>query len=245
MFTYGQLRDLPIDERMIKTIQRLDEVYPAYITADTDRHHRSKQRMIEILFAYHERWAQREAEYTILRNEQYFNVDHNDLKWCGRIDRIIRVNRNNKIRVWDFKTASVMGKSYFDQFEISFQFPGYVWAANVLSTEPVWEITVDVLYCLSKSYEFFERTFRYDQFRLREWYENVKRITDEIYYKLEHHLYDPEAWTKSWNACQGKYGTCSFFGTHSLNPRGVGRLYDLRDNYHMQRWDPAASADEN
>jgi RecB family exonuclease len=229
------------DVRLVAGLEAIDLYYPSYLTPDVDNVKRSKHRLIEQYFAYTEKWLRREGEFETLRNEQYFDVydAEVDLRWCGRIDSVRRIVRNGKIRVWDYKTTKAMGPQYFDQFEMSFQFPGYVWAVQHMMTEPVWEITVDVMYTVSKSFEFFERTFRYDAFRLREWEQNCKRITDRMRYMLEHHLYEPNAWDKNWQDCT-RYGRCRFFNVHSLNPRGEGRLLELRDDYVVERWDPSS-----
>ncbi len=245
MFAFMEAADQGKDARIVAGLKAIEDIYPSYLTPDVDKIKRSKDRMIEQYFDYTARWFKREGEYEVLRNEQYFDVldEETGLRWCGRIDSIRRVLRNRKIRVWDYKTTKAMGPTYFDQFEISFQFPGYVWASGQMMTDPVWEITVDVMYTISKSYKFFERTFRYDAARLAEWQRNVKRIVDRIHFMLENYLYQPEMWDKNWGDCT-RYGKCRFFTVHSLNPRGQGRLLELRDNFDVSRWDPSAIAGE-
>lgn len=237
------------DERIQDGLEALETHYPEWLTAEFDSgrngRKRSKLRMAEQFFAYVELWKDMEPDYQILRNEQYFDVmkDAIGLRWCGRIDSVRRVVRNKKVRVWDYKTTKSMGDSYFDQFEMSFQFPGYVWSVNQMTTERVYEITVDVMYTVTKSFDFFQRTFRYDEARLAEWERNVKMIVDRIMYLQDNYLHEPEAWAKNWGACT-TYGKCTFFPVHSLNPRGEGRLLTLRDDYQISRWDPANVAGE-
>ena len=243
MFAFMEARGGTLKERMVAGLDALEESYPAYLTPDVDKMKRSKKRMVEQYFAYAEKWIHREGDFEILRNEQYFDVldEASGLRWCGRIDSIRRVRRNGKIRVWDYKTTKAMGPTYFDQFEISFQFPGYVWASDQMMTDEVREITVDVMYTVSKKFEFFERTFRYDEFRMKEWQRNVTRIVDRIREMLDKYLYQPEMWDKNWGDCT-RYGKCRFFIVHSLNPRGEGRMLELRDNFEISRWDPSAVA---
>jgi hypothetical protein len=252
MFAFMEAIDKPVEERMMAGLQAIEDNYPAYLTPDNDKVKRSKERMVEQFFVYANAWLKHEPGYEILRNEQYFDVYEPsiDLRWCGRLDSLRRVKRNRKIRVWDYKTTKQMGDNYFDQFEMSFQFPGYVWSSNRLMTEAIYEITVDVMYTVSPGskvcpggFDFFQRTFRYDEHRLAEWERNVKMWVDEIMFMLDKYLYNPEAWRKNWNECT-RYGLCQFFGTHSLNPVGDGRLLDLRDNYVVERWDPAAKAED-
>lgn len=250
MFAFMQgAGKLTWDERIVVGLEALEEHYPPYLTPEVDSGRsgakRSKQRMAEQFFAYCEDWRNEEPEYDILRNEQYFDVfkESINLRWCGRMDSVRRLRRGGKIRVWDYKTTKAMGDTYFDQFEMSFQFPGYVWAVNQMMTEPVYEITVDVMYTISKSFDFFRRTFRYDEARLAEWERNVKVINDRMNNLLDNHLYEPEAWEKNWGDCT-RYGKCRFYPVHSLNPRGEGRLLTLRDDYMISRWDPAQVAGE-
>lgn len=237
------------DQRIQDGLMALDKEYPEYLTPESDSGRsgakRSKMRMIEQFFAYVELWKEQEPEYEILRNEQYFDVlkESIGLRWCGRIDSVRRIVRSRKVRVWDYKTTKAMGDTYFDQFEMSFQFPGYVWSVNQMMTEPVYEITIDVMYTISKSFEFFQRTFRYDEARLAEWERNCKIINDRMNHLLDEHLYEPEAWEKNWGDCT-RYGKCRFFPIHSLNPRGEGRLLSLRDDFTIDRWDPASVAGE-
>lgn len=241
MFAFMEARGGTQEERVVAGLQAIEKWYPTYLTPEVDKVKRSKERMIEQFFAYVEIWLKKEHEYEILRNEQYFDVldPVTGLRWCGRIDSIRRVVRNGKVRIWDYKTTKAMGPTYFDQFEVSFQFPGYVWSGDQMMTEDVREITVEVMYTVSKKFEFFERTFRYDEHRLHEWQTNVKRIVDRIRDMLDKHLYNPDMWDKNWGDCT-RYGKCRFFGVHALNPRGEGRLYELRDNYEISRWDPSA-----
>lgn len=253
MFAFMQALGGTKDERILAGLTALEESYPAYLVPENDRLKRSKERMAEQFFVYVERWLPKESEYIILRNEQYFNVydpDYN-LHWCGRLDSIRRVIRNRKIRVWDYKTTGAMGDTYFDQFDLGFQFPGYVWGSQRFMTEEIWEITVDVMYTVSPGskkaeggFDFFERTFRYDDARLHEWATNVKMWVDEIMFHLENYLYQPEKWKKNWNDCT-RYGRCQYFDIHSLNPRGEGRMLSLRDDYRVDRWDPSDVGDDD
>ncbi|KKM03875.1 hypothetical protein LCGC14_1770000 [marine sediment metagenome] len=248
MFAFMEAREGMLKERMVAGLQALEAFYPTYLTPDVDRMKRSKDRMIQQFFAYAKQWIPKEGDYDILRNEQYFDVlGASGLRWCGRMDSLRRVRRNGKIRVWDYKSTKAMGATYFDQFEVSFQFPGYVWATSQMMTDDVFEITVDVMYTVSKDLPpektFFERTFRYDAARLLEWETNVLMNVNRILEMLDKYLYQPEMWAKNWGDCT-RYGKCRFFVVHSLNPRGQGRLLELRDNFELSRWDPSAVAGE-
>jgi hypothetical protein len=146
--------------------------WPASLSSD--KHGRTKERLAMIFADYIQKFSEEDMRSEVLRTEQFFDVFDEELglRWCGRIDQIRRIR--GKIRVWDFKTSSAMGPSYFDQYENSFQFPGYVLIASKILTEPIDGITMDVAYTLKSKHEFFRRSFRYSDARLHEWLENVK-----------------------------------------------------------------------
>lgn len=229
-----------------EALQWIDENFPSYITPETDKHKRSKERMFKQFLDYYEnKFPILHREYELLRTEQFFDVFDEDsgLRWAGRIDKIRRRRRNGKIVVWDYKTASVMGTHYFNSHEFGFQFPGYVWATNRLFTEPVEEIYLDVMYTLAGKYEFFGRTFRYTPHQLNEWVRNVKLVLARIHYMLDNHLYEPEAWIKNWNNCT-RYGLCQFADIHYIAPIGDTRLSILSQDYYEERWDPIIAVEE-
>lgn len=233
------------EERTIAALSALDQNYPEYITPTTDKYKRSKERMIQALFGYMDKWYEEdEKNLETLRHEQFFDQysEEDDLRWCGRIDSIRRRNHTSRIVVWDYKTASVMGESYFDQHEIGFQFPGYAWATSGMFGQPVLEVVVDVMYMITAKNEFFRKTFMYDAARIQEWVRNVKFWIDKIKALQESSLFDPEAWGKNWNECT-RYGRCSFFNVHSISPKGSARLNILQQNYRVERWDPSAMED--
>lgn len=228
-------------------LQWIDQNFPSTIDPTTDKHKRSKDRMLQQFIEYYQKnYQELSDDYELLRLEQFFDIydERIGLRWAGRIDKIRKRRRNGKVVVWDYKTASVMGSNYFNQHEYGFQFPGYTWAANRLFTEPVEEICLDVMYTLAGSHDFFRRTFRYGPAALREWEENVKLIVDEMSYKMDNFLDQPDKWTKNWNDCTS-YGLCSFADVHFTPPTGVSRLRILSDDYIEDRWDPLNHSEES
>jgi len=226
----------------------LDEYYPEYIVPGNDKHKRSKTRMIEAFFGYTEKFGKSDqADFEILRHEQFFDVydEEVDLRWCGRIDDIRRRRRNSKIIVWDYKTSSSMGPTYFDMHELGFQFPGYVWSADhMFAGEEVLEIKIDVMYMITASHDYFRRTYRYPKPRTDEWVRNVKWWLERLWKLIDDHLDDPSQWGLNWNQCTN-YGKCDFFPVHSVTPQGRSRLAILQDEYVIDRWDPRNLGEKN
>jgi hypothetical protein len=189
-----------LQEEFWKTGSQTDAIkwlnlnFPEGIRPDTDKHKRSKERMFKIFFEYVETFGKSiEEDFETIRTEQFFDIFNEEfgIRWCGRLD-VWRVRRRNgRIVPWDYKTTSAMSDSFFEMHEHGFQIPGYVWAAKHLTSEPIEEIVLDVLYTLTASHQFFRRTFRYTPQALNEWATNVKRVLDQMYYLLEHHLDEP------------------------------------------------------
>lgn len=227
-------------DMMVAGLLTIEETFPDYITPENDKHGRSKDRMIEQFLAYHERYFKADKKWEVLRTEQYFHVysEEDDLEYCGRMDGILRNTRTGELIVLDFKTSSSMGPSYFPSHEMGFQFPGYVWAANLISTEDIDKIMVDVMYTLKTTFDFFRRTFRYDKVARSEWAITMRRIVARINYMLDNHLYDPSAWIQNRGQC-GVYGMCEFAEIHGQSPKGDARLRMLSKGYMVQRWDPS------
>lgn len=222
-------------------LEALEKHYPAYITPTTDAKKRSKDRMIVAFFEYVELYREADIkDFAILRQEQFFDVydEDQDLRWCGRIDDLLRRNRNSRILVRDYKTSSAMGPNYFNQHELGFQFPGYVWAGDhMFAGEEVMEIMVDVMYMVTASHKFFRKTFRYPAPRINEWVHQVKLWLVPLWNLIDNHLEDPSKWGLNWNHCTN-YGLCDFFQVHSLTPQGSSRINVLREDYVVDYWDP-------
>ena len=222
-------------------LEALEEHYPEYIIPSNDKYKRSKERMTLAFFDYVETYQEADKrDFEILRQEQFFDIydDEVDLRWCGRIDDLMRRTRNSRILVNDYKTSSSMGPNYFNQHELGFQFPGYVWAADHLfAGESVVEIMIDVLYMVTAKHEFFRKTFRYPPPRINEWVSNVQVFFARLWYLVDNHLGEPSKWGLNWNQCTN-YGLCDFFPVHSLTPQGSSRLNVLQADYVVDYWDP-------
>jgi RecB family exonuclease len=237
------IRDL--DNPGILALTWLNQNFPDSVDPATDKHGRSKERMVKMFFEYLEnKVPEINDQYETLRLEQFFDVFNEELgfRWAGRIDKIRKNRRNGKIVIWDYKTASAMGPNYFDALEHGFQFPGYVWGANEIFTEPVEEIVADVLYTLKASHQFFRRTFRYTPQEQAEWLTNTRSIVNRMRFMLDNYLDQPEKWEQNRQECT-RYGACQFTDIHFVAPIGDTRLRILENDYTEDRWDPLAHSD--
>lgn len=209
---------------------------------DDDRHGRTKMRMAQIFLEYVDRfWESDAKQYEPLRFEQIFDIYDEEfgIRWSGRIDRVVRKIRGNKIILWDHKTTAWMTRYYFEQHEFSFQIPGYVRMLNGALTEQVDEAMIDVLYVLKNSHDFLRRTIHVPPQRSTEWATNVRNILNYMYYLRDRYLDNPDAWVKNWNHCTSWNRACTFADIHWIDPSPNTRLRILASDYIVDRWSPA------
>ena len=155
--------------------------------------------------------------------------------WTGVIDVISE--EGDSVMIVDHKTSSVLGNSYFDQFNLSQQFIGYTRAVKNLLNRPVLGALLNVLAGrkptpTGKSLEFHRRRYIYPEHLLDEWQQDILTLVGDFVNRLQvGHFPKRTLW------CTGKFGTCPYMSVCSLAP-------DLRptmlysDSYTDNLWDP-------
>jgi hypothetical protein len=172
--------------------------------------------------------------------------------WSGKIDVV--VHTNELCRVVDHKTTSISGDQFVQDFQLSNQTTGYVWAARQL-----WP-TLDVTgFCGNAIYlkrptggrgygdsllargprggepplNFFRFYFNYSPIRLEEWENNTLEILSDLLHNLRRSYFPMH--TKN---CFGKYGRCPYHDVCSIDDFSV-RMNLLHSNlYKTVTWDP-------
>lgn len=213
----------------------------------SDPKNRTLERMALCITEYFERFSYNLAKAKHVRSEQYFEVhcpENNPdcrfggcgLSWCGRIDRM--VERRGKLLVWDYKTTGrYVNDDFFESYKNSFQIPGYVWAANHITTETVNDAVLDVFRCIKTQHEFYQRTFSYTDERILEWLYNTKYWVAQVHSMYERWKNEPEKWPKNWAECT-RYYRCAFAAVHFTPPTRDDRTRVLAADYEEHRWDP-------
>lgn len=245
MFTFHHNRNLT------EALDVLEEQWPHEILHEHEKKARTQERMRRLLFEYAEKYDKKDTtEWNTLHREQVFELwcppDESscpfggcDLRWSGRIDRVVERVPVNKVVVWDYKTSSRDTRNYYDEHKYGFQMPGYIWAAIHLTTqEDIAGVVIDRLYA-TKTKDWMERReIRLTDYHIKDWLDNVKRLRDEIHFMWENYPEDPEAWTKNKNECY-RYNGCMFTGVHELPPIRDTRYRSLENDFVEDRWDPA------
>jgi hypothetical protein len=148
-----------------------------------------------------------EVEYDDAYNGTHF--DKIKVLWCGRIDLLVA--SDGKTWIMDHKTTTMLGETFFADFENSQQTIGYTWAAQQFLGTPVAGLYLNALAIRkpSKSGVAFERhtkRFPYDQSRLVEWQYNTLTLVSDFLSHLSRQYFPMQS---KW--CVGKYGKCPYF----------------------------------
>lgn len=166
----------------------------------------TRQRLIETCEQAYEGWLRekRKGDLIVVATEQPFELKlPNGEPYGGRIDQIVEWSRALYIR--DFKTTSMMGNTYANQFDPNAQFTGYVWGAQTLSGRTIRGVMVETVYNTKRTgpehHPFLStRTvFALDEWKL-DVVHTIKQIRD-----CEEKSYFPKHTT----AC-GDYGGCVY-----------------------------------
>lgn len=170
--------------------------------------------------------------------------------WSGRIDTIAHCN--NAIRVVDHKTTSIAGDQFVQDFQISNQVLGYVWAARQL-----WPELSPSGFCLNaihfkkptgnssitepgprggpSALNFFRAYFDYSEARLNEWSTNCLAIVSDFIHCLVRDQFPRHT---KW--CFGKYGKCQYHDVCVQDDPAVRQNLILSDMFKPVTWNPTA-----
>lgn len=177
------------------------------------------------------------------------HVSHIHVAWSGKIDAVPFCNEQN--RVCDNKTTSRGDDAFVQDFRLSSQSRGYVWAAQQLW--PDFNITG---FCLNAIYlkkpaagvglmdrgprggepalKFFRSYFDYEQASIDSWAENaLVRIEDFIHSMVRN--YFPMETTYCFNR---KYGKCDMWDLCTISELDVRMNMLKSDMFKDVTWDP-------
>lgn len=168
--------------------------------------------------------------------------------WSGRIDRVARSNERS--RVVDVKTTSIKGDQFIQNFQLSTQTIGYVWAA-----QQMWPDLNILGFCLDAiffkkptgsgglmekgprggepSLDFFRAIFDYEQTRIDQWQSNTLTIIEDFVHSFIRNYYPMHTFH-----CFNKYGKCPYHDVCTIDDPVVRDRMLLSDAYKEVTWDP-------
>jgi hypothetical protein len=162
-----------------------------------------------------------------------FYVKDVNIYWTGIVDSIVDYGVP---LVMDHKTTSILGPTFFDDFVLSSQMMGYVWAANKLGHHTVG-LLLDAIAGRKPTktgvaVEFQRQRYFYSPEHLMEWEKDTFTLITDF---LEHlcRAYFPK--TTKW--CFGKYGRCQYWDICSQQPDHRAAMLHS-DLYKPVTWTP-------
>jgi hypothetical protein len=151
------------------------------------------------------------------------------LEYGGIYDML--VDFGGQLFVVDHKSTSVLGPSYFNQFNPNNQMTGYIWAASQLSGAKVTGAIINAIGVMKTGKTKFEReiTSRSPE-AIEEWKRNVYVEACNI---KEHERLG--FFPMRTQACT-MYGLCEYHGVHTLQ-HAAERVKRLEADYVREEWD--------
>lgn len=223
-------------ERAVETIQLYNKQWPAETEPfDLVVEDRNGRVAVEVPFklylgeAHLDSWVETHAGRFFVKKVLVY--------WTGIIDAVI--SYSGILLVMDHKTTSVLGTTFFDDFVLSSQMHGYVWAARKLG----WDckgLFLDVLAGRKPTRtgianEFQRQRYFYSEEHLAEWERDTFTLITDF---LEHLCrgYFP----KSPKWCFGKYGRCQYWDVCSQLPQNRKQMLDS-ELFKNVTWDPTGT----
>lgn len=168
---------------------------------------------------------------------EFQGVFHDRLlvKWCGRIDLV--VEDQGEFWIVDHKTTSMLGETFYADFENSQQTIGYTWATQQILNKPVSGLWLNAIAVRKPSktgvpFESRRKKFLYQPERLDEWQHNTLVLVSDFLSHLDRGFFPMET---KW--CVGKYGKCPYFDICILPP--AQRETMLTSNFYKPvTWTP-------
>ena len=168
------------------------------------------------------------------------SVETIKVMWQGRIDMVVQYEGRHYLV--DHKTTSVMGPTYFREFEMSSQFHGYTWAAQKLLNTPIHGAIINAIGVRKPTrtgvpLEFERKTVQLSQTSLEEWERDTLYIVAD-FIEMVRRQYMP----KHTKWCVGKYGMCQFFDVCTLPVEQRQQMLTTGE-YKSVTWNPLSNQD--
>ena len=196
---------------------------------------RTKERCIRKLVDYTEYYGD-ESEWMdrILLNETPYEIAASDgFRYGGKMDLLVMWQ--GKAWVMDHKTTSRFGSDYFDQFVLSSQMAGYIWAAQMLHGETVAGVIINCIVTHKVPKPIADQTHRqaimYSPERIEEW--RRSQIYD---YHTIHQAIEADYFPPRWDNCINKYGKCAAFEVCKVPQKNREDMIELKFKDEAWNW---------
>ena len=162
-------------------------------------------------------------------------IDTVQIFWIGKIDMVVDYNGNKF--VFDHKTTSRLGYSFWGQFPTSRQMQGYTWAVGEILGELPKGVEIN---CIAgrkptktgTGTEFARQKFYYTPETIEEWKQNTLELCSDLLYNFRRGKFPMNT-----DQCMAKYGTCPYLDCCSLPPK-QREMFLATDHYTDNTWSP-------
>lgn len=224
-------------------VNLIAEYNKTYAQESWDILHHDNKPLIEIPFAVPLGELEVNADLTVREADGRITLRHVStikVMWQGRIDMVVQ--REGRIYGLDHKTTSMLGPSYFKEYELASQFHGYTYALEYLLKRKVEGFIINALGVrkptkTGKAIEFQRATVSYLPSAVAEWQSDTLAIVSDFIEMARR-----ECLPKHTKWCVGKYGLCQFFDVCTL-PIEQRQQMLLTGEYKPVTWSPLNNQD--
>ena len=168
-------------------------------------------------------------------SQEPVHVSKLQIMWTGMIDLIAR--QHDRVGIMDHKTTSVEGPSYYDSFNMSQQFIGYIRSARKLTQLDVQGALLNVIIGrkpskTGTSLDFSRRWYSYPEHLINEWQDDVLSLIEDFVERLKSGYFPKRT---LW--CTNKFGTCPFMNVCTL-PSEHRDMMLHTSAYSTYTWNP-------
>ena len=171
-----------------------------------------------------------ESDATLYVNKLYTT-------WTGKID--LGINLSGRLGVLDHKTTSMLGSTFFKQFQLGQQPLGYCFALSKILEQPIAMFMLNVIYWrpprknehIGRT-EFSREIFTYNQSHIDEWERDVMELVANYVTCLVKGYFPANR-----NHCINKYCVCPYHDVCTLPVKQRDTLLNT-NLYTDVTWDP-------
>ncbi len=199
---------------------------------EDERDVRTRDRGLELIVAYMEKWSPGQEPFTVLATEVPFILEFGEFSYIGRIDMI--ANYGGLLPI-DHKTSRFFGDAFIRQFKLSGQMTGYIRGLQqIWPGENISRAMINCLRVTSKiDGDSFGRWFtNRTPYEIEEWEQEVKSAWVRIeQYRAANH------WPKhAPYACTSYNKTCEYYSLCTSQPDVQRSL--IADAFEVREWEP-------
>ncbi len=173
-----------------------------------------------------------------IKGDEPVEIKDLHIYWTGKIDLVISLDNQNWVS--DHKTSSIVGPTYWKDFELSQPAIGYCWAGEQLYGTEFRGLLANVIVGRKPTKtgtptDFQRQRFYYTRNRLQRWERNVTSIITSFVQRLVTDDFPQET---KW--CVGKYGVCPMHDECSLDTEEMTIRALYSSKFTNNTWSPLA-----